>query len=90
MSGDREFVDLLGVLDVFCSGCANIEDVGHGMLRCSYYVINGTEKVIVAKLIIAAAAFPEMREMANASLAKVAPDILPELPRLPAATTLHS
>lgn len=76
----REFMEFVAVPDTFCSGCASIEHIGHGMLRVTYYVIEHGGRTIVAKLIMAAAAIPEMREMVNAAIAQTLPEMLPLLP----------
>lgn len=73
-------IEIIPISDTFVSGVTEMEDLGNGLLRVYFYVRQGAENVIVAKLIMAAACLPAMREIANEAVAKAAPEILPFLP----------
>ena len=73
-------IEIIPIPDTFVSGVTEMEDLGNGLLRVYYYVKQGAENVIVAKLIMPAACLPAMREIANEIVARVAPEILPYLP----------
>jgi hypothetical protein len=68
-------VELVPVPDTFCSGVGAIENIGAGLLRVYLYATQGSacgegpmERVLVAKLILPAAALPEIMLQAKAAI----------------------
>jgi hypothetical protein len=68
-------VELVPVPDTFCSGVGAIENIGAGLLRVYLYATQGSacgegplERVLVAKLIVPAAAVPDMILRARAAI----------------------
>lgn len=59
-----DMIEPFGVLDVYVSGMAEIEDIGGGCSRLTWYVkqaiFGSVEKVIVARLIVPNAIVPNI------------------------------
>ena len=68
------FVEPAIVPDVYVSGLAEIEDLGDGLCRCTYYVkqksfqSETTEYVIVARIIMPIVSILESRKVADKTL----------------------
>lgn len=63
-----ELIETLAVPDVFASGLAEVEDIGNGCYRLTFFALHRhgehEERQVVARLIMAAEAIPKAIRMA--------------------------
>lgn len=65
---DQEMTEIVPVADTFASGIGRVEDVGNGMFRLWLYALQNGERIVVAKIIMAAAMFPANAEIIATSV----------------------